>query len=248
MRLVLLSLVVGLAPVSWALGQSSSLFLSSQARKAIQAATTTRPAENGSLRADAGTTTPQVAGRNMAVAMTSLTAIVLPEPRVYKVNDLIGVIVRHRLRYQSDAKVKQDSEWEVKAKLDAWFRLHNNKWEQQNLAGGKPQIDFKSENELENQGKSDRKDVFETRLMGKIIDIKPNGNMIIVAWARVQLDDDDQYIRLSGECSKQDISADGSVLSDKIFGLDVRTMNEGTVRDAVKRGWLKEMVDFVKPF
>ena len=44
------------------------------------------------------------------------------------------------------------------------------------------------------------------------------------------------------------MNADGSILSDKIFGLEVKTMNEGAVKDAVKRGWFKEFTDVVKPF
>ena len=85
-------------------------------------------------------------------------------------------------------------------------------------------------------------------MQGKVIDIKPNGNLIVVAWSHMQIDDENQYLRLTGECRKDDITADNTVTSDKIFALDVQTMNEGAVRDAIKRGWFKELMDDVKPF
>ncbi|HVP10114.1 MAG TPA: flagellar basal body L-ring protein FlgH, partial [Phycisphaerae bacterium] len=152
------------------------------------------------------------------------------------------------LRHESTSKLKQDDKWDVDAKLSAWFRIHDKKWVQQDFEGGTPQATFNNKNKLDNQGEANRRDVFETRVMAKVIDIKPNGNLIIVAWSRMEIDDEMQYLRMSGECNKQDVGADGSILSDKVFGLDVKTMNEGAVKDAVKRGWFKELSDVVKPF
>jgi flagellar L-ring protein precursor FlgH len=246
MTLVMLILIFG--PASWASGQSSSLFKRYAARRTELQGATTRPATNGALQVGAGPAAPQMAGRNQALARASLMAVELPEPKVIKVNDLVGVIVRYRLRHQSRAKIKQESEWELNAELAAWFRLHDSKWTNQPFRAGKPEIKFKNENELDNKGRAERKDLFETRIMAKVIDVKPNGNLIIVAWQNMTIDKEVQYLRLTGECHSKDITPDGNITSDKVFALDVQTMNEGAVRDAVKRGWFKELLDTWKPF
>jgi flagellar L-ring protein precursor FlgH len=246
--MALIGLTLAFGPASWAMGQSSSLFKRAQAREAADSAATTRPAPNGALRANAGSAPSRSSDRNATLAAASLTAVKLPEPKVIKVHDLISVIVRYRLRQQTIAKMEQDSEWDVNAKLEAWFRLHDGKWNNQQFRAGRPEIKFENKNELENEGKTKRKDLFETRLMAKVLDIKPNGNLIIVGWQRVEMDEDVQYLRLTGECNRDHLSPDGSIMSDKIFALEVRTMNEGAVRDAVKRGWLKEFLDGIKPF
>ncbi len=248
MRLSLLLSVLILGPVGWALGQSSSLFLRDQAEKAAAAEAATRPAANGAVRADAGAAVPVGAGRNSTLARNSLTALGPAEPRLIKINDLIGVVIRYRLRHQSTSKLKQDDKWDAQAKLDAWFRIHDRKLHQQDFERGTPEIKFKNKNQLDNKGEANRSDVFETRLMAKVIDVKPNGNLIIVAWSRMEIDDEMQYLRMSGECNKEHVAPDGTIASDRIFGLEVQTMNEGAVKDAVKRGWFKEMVDTVKPF
>jgi flagellar L-ring protein precursor FlgH len=248
MRTLLLFSVLILSPVGWALGQSSSLFLRNQEEKLAVAEAATRPAANGAIRADAGTAVGAAAGRNLSLARNSLTALTPAEPRLIKVNDLIGVIIRYRLRHQSTSKLKQDDKWDANAKLSAWFRLHDNKLVQQDFQRGTPEVGLKSKNQLNNKGEANRSDVFETRLMAKVIDVKPNGNLVVVAWSRMEIDDEMQYLRMSGECNKDHIAPDGTIPSDKIFGLEVQTMNEGAVKDAVKRGWFKEMVDTVKPF
>ena len=212
------------------------------------ASASTKPASNGSVRADAGAAVPNGVHRNQILARNSLTAISPAEPKQIKVNDLIGVIVRYRLRHESTSKLKQDDKWDLDTKLSEWFRIHDKKWVQNDFPNGVPEIKLNNKNQLDNKGESNRKDVFETRVMAKIVDIKPNGNLIIVAWSRMEIDDEMQYLRMSGECNRNDLAADGSITSDKIFGLEVKTMNEGAVKDAVKRGWFKELADGVKPF
>jgi len=248
MRLAVAVLILSFGPAGWALGQSSSLFKQSQEKKAEEQAATTKPAGNGTLPVNAGATSGQSAEGNKALREGSLTAVKLPEPKIIMVNDFVGVVVRYQLRQQSSSKIKQDSKWDVNAKLSAWFRLHDRKLQQQDFQGGTPEVKFNEKNKLDNQGEANRKDMLETRVMAKVIDIKPNGTLVIVAWSRMEMDDEVQYLRMTGECNRDDITADGNVTSDKVYGLEVRTMNEGAVKDAVKRGWFKEILDTAKPF
>ena len=247
--------VLALSACATAFAQSSSLFVQSQQTNGARAAATTQPCDDGALRANAGAMLPMMPQivnaqppRNFALAQFSLTAIAPAEPKVIRVNDFIGVIVRHRLRYQTDSRLDSKSRWDLKSKLDAWFRIHDHKWVEQPFAGGTPEVKFKNQNDMQNTGTSNRRDVFEVRLKAKVIDVKPNGNLTIYAITRVKIDDEDQFITMTGECNKTDIEADGNVTSDKIFNLDIKTDNDGAVRDAVKRGWLKEFLDTTKAF
>ncbi|MFH1416791.1 MAG: flagellar basal body L-ring protein FlgH [Planctomycetota bacterium] len=246
--MTLVILVLSLGPAGWVLGQSSSLFLAEQMQQAAALAAATQPTGNGSLRADAGAAQPAGIDHNVVLVGSSLTAVRLAEPRIIRIHDHIGVIVRHRLKRQSDAKMEQGSDWDVQAKLAAWFRIHDRKWTQQGLRSGTPEVDFKTKNEMENKGKSDRKDIFETRLMAEVIDVKPNGNLVIFATSEIEFDSELQVLALTGECHKDNLSPDGTITSDRIANLRVKTQNEGTVRDATKRGWLKKFLDDVKPF
>ncbi|HKQ47452.1 MAG TPA: flagellar basal body L-ring protein FlgH [Phycisphaerae bacterium] len=248
MKKTLVLIIAGWAPAAAALGQSSSLFLNSQASYSRQMAASTQPAPNGTLRANAGALAPPPTFRNVALASSSLTAIPAAEPRIIQPNDLITVIVRHRLRYQTDTRMQQQSRWDLKSKLSAWFRIHDRKLEEQDFERGVPEVNFKNQNDLKNQGRADRKDVFETRVMAKVLDVKPNGNLMLVGYAHVKIDEEDQIIRLTGECNKEDIQPDRSILSDKIFALDVQTENAGAMKDAAKRGWLKGLLDNTKAF
>ncbi|MEK6644517.1 MAG: flagellar basal body L-ring protein FlgH [Planctomycetota bacterium] len=246
-RAILIATIL-LAPAAWAVAQSNSLFVQHQSRSAEHMAAATQPAGNGAMRADAGASVQLGPIRNMSLSYVSLTAVEPAQPRVIRINDLVGVIIRHRLRYQSDARLQQQSRWELKSKLDAWFRINDRKLEQQNFEGGVPEIKFKNDNNMQNQGRADRNNLFETRVKAKVIDIKPNGLLVLTAWSKIEIDGENQFIRFSGECHKDDMSPDGSVTSDKIYALDVKTFSEGAMKDLSQRGWLKEFMDQTKPF
>ncbi|MFQ5412309.1 MAG: flagellar basal body L-ring protein FlgH, partial [Phycisphaerae bacterium] len=247
-RPILVILIATLGPAGWALGQSSSLFRIHRARRMKEAAATTRPATNGALRANAGVAARPNSLGNLPLARYSLTAVSPPEPTVIKVNDLIGVIIRHRYNSKTKAKLEQDSEWDLSAKLEAWFRIHDRKLVQQPLRGGKPEVNFNNTSELDNKVKSDRRDILETRMMGKVIDVKPNGNLIIIAAYSIGTDLDTQTLVLSGEINSRDIKPDRTVTSDKIFDLKIGTASHGAIVDTIKRGWFKELLDNLKPF
>lgn len=264
MRTVLAVLILAFGPAGWALGQTSSLFRQVQDKKAAAEAATTKPSAGGTVPSNAGAANGQTGNgqaanvptpngqpnnnNNPELKKASLTAVRMQEPKLIKINDFVGIVIRYQLRHQSSAKIKQDDKWDVNDKLSAWFRIHDKKWQQQAFQGGTPEVDFSNKNKLDNQGEANRKDTLETRVMAKVVDVKPNGNLVLVAWSRMEIDDEVQYLRLTGECNRDQITADGNVTSDRIYGLDVRTLNEGAVKDAVKRGWFKELIDTAKPF
>ena len=276
-RIVPVMLLTIFTASGWAMAQSSSLFRAHRQRTVRSMQLTTQPASNGALRMNAGTQRPamrfgmntlnnqmgppipnqngatnpptgQQNTQNAALANASFISTPLPQPRVLQVNDLIGVIVRHRYRSRIDARLEQRNEWDIESQLNAWFRIHNSKWEQQSFPTGNPRVAFEHENQLRNQGRTDRQDILETRMQGKVIDIKPNGNLIVVASYSIDSDHDSQSLVLAGEVAQRDLGPENTVTSDKIFDLKIGTAPTGAVQDATKRGWLKELLDVVKPF
>lgn len=243
----ILSLVT-LGPVGWAMAQSSSLFKAHQAGVAQRQAAATQPAANGSVRANAGTTVQPGAGRNEPLAAVSLTAVSAPQPSAIQVNDLIGVIIRHRFRSQIDARLQQENEFDVQSKLDAWFRIHDHRWVQQDFQRGKPEVNFRNDVELQNQSRSNRQDILETRMNGRVIDVKPNGNLVIVASYEIDNGQDVQQLVLSGEIHPRDLSLDRTITSDKIAELRIKTTPEGDVANSTRPGWLKRIYDKLKAF
>jgi flagellar L-ring protein precursor FlgH len=190
----------------------------------------------------------EVAAGTRAVQDYSLFAVVLPEPRTFRVHDLLTIIVRERKRSASQAKYRQDHEYQLQAKLAAWFRIHDKKWLQQAFQGGTPEVDLDWDEEMNNKGKHEREDLLELRITAEIVDVKPNGSLVLEATKEITTDDNIQIMKLTGTCRAGDVSADNTVLSTQVAELAVSIHNPGSIRDATKRGWLLRLFDVVRPF
>lgn len=177
----------------------------------------------------------------------SFFAVPAPEPTVLRKHDLITVIVREESASKSAGKTKQQKEYELTAALREYIdidfsdlRLRSNESDQA--------VDFKAEREFSGKGDTDRRDSFVTRITAEVIDVKPNGTLVIQARKRIASDDDEQTFILTGTCRTADITADNTVLSTQLHELNLEKHTKGPVRDATRRGLIPRLIDRISPF
>jgi flagellar L-ring protein FlgH len=184
-----------------------------------------------------------------AIEMTSLIAVPPVPARKFKTNDLVNIIVRQQKKYEADSKANTKNEWNVNGKLNEWFRIHpGNRLGTAELRAGQPGYDFTSKNENKMKGENDREDKFTTYLQATVIDVKPNGNLVLEAKMEERHDEEHFTITLTGTCRSDDVTPANSVLSTQIANLVLVEVNKGSVRDATKRGFFPRILDFAKPF
>ncbi|MGB2986514.1 MAG: flagellar basal body L-ring protein FlgH [Phycisphaerae bacterium] len=169
-------------------------------------------------------------------------------PKTFKVGDLLTIIVRESRKFEADADLETKKQFDIKSELDAFFKLAGGGLGDAAFRRGKPNVGYKYNSELKNEGDTRREDRLTMRLTGKIIDVKPNGLLVIEAGARVQHDDEISTITFTGTCRKEDVTADNTVLSTQVADKNVVVKNDGVVRDASRRGWIPRLIDLVRPF
>lgn len=176
--------------------------------------------------------------------------ITLPpkKPKKFKVGDLITVIVREQRRFQSKSKLETDTEFDLQTQIEAFIKLTQGGVGPTTFKRGKPAIDIKYTTELDKEGKARRTDLLTMRLAGKIIDVKPNGVLVIEARARIVHDEEVSTLTLSGSCRKEDVTADNSILSTQIADKEVVVQNSGAMRGTFTRGWVPKLLDMLNPF
>jgi flagellar L-ring protein precursor FlgH len=98
------------------------------------------------------------------------------------------------------------------------------------------------------EGNLDRTDKFTARIQAEVVDVKPNGTLVLQARGRTKHDEEEQEFVLSGICRADDITADNTVLSSQLFDLSLEKRTKGDVRSATKRGWGGKLLDAISPF
>ena len=185
-----------------------------------------------------------------SLAGSLLTAVVKPKPKTPKVHDIVTVVIKEQSSYSSDANRSADKKVEVDGSIDAWVKFQNhNSLVPVSFEAGKPQIKGELSAGSEAKGKATRKDVVTFRVAARIIDVKPNGTCVLEARKTMQIDEERRCMTITGICRKQDIdAANNTVLSDRIFGLELVAKYSGGVKDSTRKGWLTRLVEILSPF
>jgi len=184
---------------------------------------------------------------NEVVERYSWIATKPKDPPTYKVNDLLTIIVREQSKYESEAELETEKQYDIKSDLDAFIKFTAGGVGATAFRRGKPTVDYKFKSKLEGEGDASRKDKLTTRITAKIVDVKPNGNLVIEAKRRVQHDDELYMIALTGICRKDDVTADNTILSTQLANTDITVKTEGALRDSTRRGWIPKLLDLLRP-
>lgn len=185
---------------------------------------------------------------NEVLLAASLIAVEAPKPRQIKVHDRVTIIIREEKRSTSDADLQREKKWEIAAELKKWIRLNEeNKLVPQVFPEGNPAIDLEYDDKYEGKGKVARKDTLITRVTATVIDVKPNGDLVLEAKKDIKIDADRQVITLTGVCRSDDVTAQNTVLSTQLADAKIDIQHSGPARDAARRGWLARIWDFIRP-
>jgi flagellar L-ring protein precursor FlgH len=180
----------------------------------------------------------------------NLYAVAPAKPHVLKKHDLVNIVVNEESKSQTGGTSDQERQVDFDAKVDAFVKFELAKF---SLAGGAeganpPEVKLEGQRDFKGTGEYDRSDTMTTRLEAEVLDVKPNGTLVIQARRHLKIDEEDVNVSLTGTCRVEDVDASNSVLSTDLLDLDLQKSTKGEVHDTTKRGLLHRLLDIVNPF
>ena len=184
------------------------------------------------------------------LADVSFTAVPEPIPRTLRKHDQVTIIVREESEFRSRGSTELTKEAEFEARLEEFIRLkiRNAEIEGGALGDSGPSIHATGRRDFRGEGQVDRSDRFTTRVQAEVLDVKPNGTLVLQARSRIKTDDEERFFILTGTCRVEDVSADNTILSSQLYDKNLEQRNRGNVRNATRRGWLGDLLDVITPF
>jgi len=184
------------------------------------------------------------------LASVSFFAVPAPEPRTLKKQDLVTIIIREQSEFKSDGNSQLTKDTQLTAELTDFLKLNLASL---NISGGAvgvvpPRIDFSANRDFNGQATVDRSDEFTARVTARVIDVKPNGTLVLEGRKKIVTDDESQEFLMSGLCRAEDVSPDNTILSTQLADFDLRKQHKGSVRDTTKRGAIPRFLDWMNPF
>lgn len=81
-----------------------------------------------------------------------------------------------------------------------------------------------------------------------VVRVHDNGNLEIAGQKKLNLNNGDEYVRLTGIIRPSDISATNSVDSSRIANAEITYVGAGQVADSSRKGWLSNVMRTISPF
>ena len=86
------------------------------------------------------------------------------------------------------------------------------------------------------------------RITAEVVDVKPNGTLILQATEDIKTDEEEQKVTLLGTCRVEDITEDNTVLSNQLYNMSLNKQHKGAVKDTTTRGIFTRLLDWINPF
>lgn len=170
------------------------------------------------------------------------------EQRELQLNDIIMVVVDYRSALTSDGDANSKKTASFNAVLSDWLKFDGKNILPAPQNNGDPRISGALTSQYKTQADVQQKDALTFKIAASVVDIRPNGNLVIEGRSEVQNDDEIWEQSLTGVVRRQSIGPDRTVRSDDVAERRIRIRKKGFVHDATERGWLTKWYDQVKPF
>ncbi|HWC90085.1 MAG TPA: flagellar basal body L-ring protein FlgH [Pirellulales bacterium] len=174
--------------------------------------------------------------------------LAVPTPRELQMNDLVTVLVTESSQVLSEGNINRRTQSNIDANLQNWVKLNHFGLTADNETEGDPRVRGTLNSQLRTTSQLETQDSVKFKITARIVDIRPNGTLVIEAHKSLRNNNEIWEQSLSGIIRKEDVLPNNTVMSEDIYELMIFKREQGQIRDSYRRGWLLKSVDRFKPF
>lgn len=173
-----------------------------------------------------------------------------PTPsRVLKKHDIISIRVDELARSLALGTASSRKNGVYDAVLKSWVVLNGlTQAEVTPQTLGDQRITGQTNQTLRANSDMETRELLTFNIAAEVVDIKPNGVVMLEAKKTITLNDNTFETTLTGLCRSDDIGPDNVVLSRDLLDLNIDKQDRGHVRDGYKRGWFTRWLAELNPF
>lgn len=111
-----------------------------------------------------------------------------------------------------------------------------------------PIFEGSSSSDLQGDAESTRNSAITATLAARVINVLPDGNLQIEAVREITLNDETQFMVVTGIIRARDIAANNTIASTQIANAKIEYYGRGVLSQKQKPGWLSRFLEMVSPF
>jgi flagellar L-ring protein FlgH len=151
------------------------------------------------------------------------------DAKAFRLHDVVSVVVSESLAASTDGQVKNSRSSNASSALTGLFGKLKTANNMQNLMGAT------AASGLTAQGQSTTNSSLATTFGAEVVDVLPNGMLVVQATRQLTFSQQTQLIKLRGLVRPEDVSAQNQVESTAMTDLELEVTGKGIVNDSTYR-------------
>lgn len=193
---------------------------------------------------------PPVIEQNDGPAMQNVSLIYIdvpPPPPEIKVHDIIYIEVDEKAEAIVNSRFNRQRNGSYSAALKQFIKFGptNNL---ENAAENTPTIEGTLQNRLQALGTLTDSEGITFKIGATVVEVLPNGTLILEARKTIQANQDLFEYRLTGRVDKSALTPQRTVRTEKIAELEIHRKQKGKIFDSTKTNWGTRILDIITPF
>ena len=169
------------------------------------------------------------------------------DKRARSIGDIITILVQENNTTSKENSTQTSKSSSVDASLDTV--LYSPAASGFLTKGGKmPAMKFGGTQSFDGGGKINNSEKLTARIAVRVVDVLPNGNMIIEGRRETTVSGEKQEAVLHGVVRSEDVAANNTVFSYNVADASIKFTGKGTISDNQRKGWLHKIWEKVTPF
>ena len=151
------------------------------------------------------------------------------DAKAVRLHDVVAIVVTESLAASTDGQVKNSRASNASSALTGLFGKLKSSNNMQNLLG------MSASSGLTAQGQSTTNSSLSTTFGAEVVDVLPNGMLVVQATRQLTFSQQTQLIKLRGLVRPEDVSAQNQVQSTAMTDLELEVTGKGIVNDSTYR-------------
>lgn len=170
-----------------------------------------------------------------------------PPPAEIKMHDLVTIIVDEKSEVTSNSRFNRTRQASLKAQLNEFMRIGDS-GNLRPAAPDSPTLDGNVNGRFNGTGQQTDQEGIRYRIAATVVDVLPNGNIVLEARKTIQTNRDIWSYSLTGVLRSADIQRNNTALSENIYDLRIKRTKTGKVNDSSRLPWGARILDVIFPF
>lgn len=162
--------------------------------------------------------------------------------------DIITIVISETASASKEAQTDTKRGSSVNAGIPNFMGLEKVGLLKNNIGDLSKLINASVDSQYSGSGSTSRKENLNATISARVIEVIPNGNLMIEGRRNVKVNNEDQEIVLEGIVRPRDIAADNTINSSYVADAKITYSGRGIISDRQSPGWLMNIVDKLWPF